>query len=148
MAEIYKSITYLVLALLLSLLGHYIESSFISEFAKDFISLLTTLLAINIASSTLIAGKLNEINSRTGQNFSKTSKELKRSLNIQLILIGVAFIALLLSNSQLLEVKLGKNALTISRNTLTVGIFIYYLDTLKDIGQALFSLLNFNEEEK
>jgi len=147
MAEIYKSISYLVGAFVLSLLAHKIESSFITEFTQDFIALLTTLLAINIASSTLIAGKLNEINNKTGQRFPKTTTELKRSLSIQLILIIAAFLVLLIFNSKLLEVKIGIDVLTISRNTLTVGIFFYYLDTLKDIGLALFSLLNFNDKE-
>lgn len=145
MTEIYKTVTYLVLSFLLCLGAHKIGSSFINDFSDNFIALLTTLLAINIASSSLIAGKLKEINIATGQSFEKTRSELKRSLTIQLFLIAITFIILILKSSTKIEILIGVDNAELISNTITVGVFIYYLDTIKDLGQALFSLLDFGD---
>lgn len=147
MNEFYKSVTYLVVAFLICFLAEKLESTFINGFADNFIALLTTLLAINIASGSLIAGKLKEININTGQKFEKTSKELKRSLSIQLILIAISFFVLLFKSSEIISKGIGAGTLNLITNTITIGIFIYYLDTIKDLGQALFSLLNFDDKE-
>lgn len=144
MNELYKTFAYLFFSFLLSFLSTKIDSQFINDFSQNFITLLTTLLAINIASSSLIAGKLKELNIKTGQNFEKTRKELKRSLSIQLILIAISFILLMFKTSSLFCDLLGAEYLNLISNTITVSIFIYYLDTIKDLGKALFSLLDFD----
>lgn len=147
MNDFYKSVTYLVIAFLICFAAEKLKSDFINNFGGNFISLLTTLLAINIASGSLIAGKLKEINIKTGQKFEKTSKELRRSLTIQLILIAISFFILLLKSSKIISDCIGASALSLISNTITIGIFIYYLDTIKDLGQALFSLLNFDDDK-
>lgn len=147
MNEFYKSVTYLVIAFLICFVADKLKSNFINNFGENFISLLTTLLAINIASGSLIAGKLKEINIKTGQKFENTSKELRRSLTIQLVLIAISFFVLLLKSSKIISDCIGVSALSLISNTITIGIFIYYLDTIKDLGQALFSLLNFNDDK-
>lgn len=146
MDEVYKIISYLVISFLISLGAKEIDSDFISKFSSDFITLLTTLLAINIASGSLIAGKLKEINLKTGQSFSKTTRELKRSLLIQLILIAISFVILVLKSSTKISVLIGADMMELISNTITVAIFIYYLDCIMDLGRALFSLLNSNED--
>jgi hypothetical protein len=145
MTEFYKSVTYLVFAFIICLFAQKIESSFINDFSNNFIGLLTTLLAINIASSSLIASKLKEISIQTGHGFDKTKKELKRSLSVQLILIALSFIILLFRTSKVISNIFGTSTLLLVSNTFTVAIFIYYLDTIKDLGRALFSLLDFEE---
>lgn len=147
MNEFYKSTTYLVIAFLICYAADKLESNFINNFGENFISLLTTLLAINIASGSLIAGKLKEINLKTGQKFDNTSKELKRSLTVQLVLIASSFFVLLLKSSKIISDSIGISNLYLISNTITIGIFIYYLDTIKDLGLALFSLLNFNDDK-
>lgn len=147
MNEFYKSVTYLVVSFVICYLSVILESNFVNGFADNFIALLTTLLAINIASGSLIAGKLKELNIATGQRFEKTTTELKRSLTVQLILIAISFIVLLLKASKMISGLIGNDNLEIITNTITIGIFIYYLDTIKDLGLALFSLLNFDDEE-
>jgi len=147
MNEFYKSVTYLVIAFFICFFANKLESDFINKFTENFIALLTTLLAINIASGSLIAGKLKEININTGQKFEKTSNELKRSLSVQLILIAISFFILLLKSSKIISDWIGVSALNIISNTITIGIFIYYLDTIKDLGKALFSLLNFDDDK-
>lgn len=145
MSELYKTVTFLVISFVLCFIAQKLESNFINSFSDDFIALLTTLLAINIASGSLIAGKLKEINLISGEKFEKTRKELKRSLSIQIVLIVISFIILLLKSSQKISIIVGDSLLELISNTITVGIFIYYLDTIKDLGKALFSLLNFDE---
>lgn len=147
MSELYKSITYIVISFLICYLSVLLDSDFVSGFADNFIALLTTLLAINIASGSLIAGKLKELNITTGQKFEKTTKELKRSLTIQVILIAISFFVLLIKSSKTISNQIGAGNLEIITNTITIGIFIYYLDTIKDLGLALFSLLNFKDKE-
>lgn len=146
MSEFFKLVTFLTISFIICYLSIILESDFVNGFADDFIALLTTLLAINIASSSLIAGKLKELNIQTGHKFEKTTKELKRSLTIQLILIAISFIVLLVKSSKMISGIIGFNNLEIITNTITIGVFIYYLDTIKDLGMALFSLLNFNDE--
>ena len=147
MNEFYKTVTYLVVSFFICYLSVTLESNFINGFADNFIALLTTLLAINITSGSLIAGKLKELNLSTGQKFEKTIKELKRSLTVQLILIAISFIVLLVKSSIVISNLIGVRCLEITTNTMTIGIFIYYLDTIKDLGLALFSLLNFEDKE-
>jgi hypothetical protein len=148
MSEIYKTITFLVISFLICLFGQYLGSTFIDDFSSNFIGLLTTLLAINVASGSLIAGRLKEINLVTGHKFEKTKKELKRSIIIQLILICITFIVLLFKTSLLLSNILGHKTLILASNTVTVAIFLYYLDSIKDLALALFSLLDFDDKIK
>lgn len=145
MTEVYKSVTYLVIAFLINLGSKYLGSDFIDGFTNEFISFLTTLLAINIASSSLIASQLKDVHEKTGQSFSSTISELKRSLIIQLILIGVAFVFLTLKKSVILEKTISRGTLTLICNTVNLTIFIYFLDTIYDLGKALFSFLNFKK---
>jgi hypothetical protein len=148
MNEIYKTITFLVISFLICLFGQYLGSTFIDDFSNNFIGLLTTLLAINVASGSLIAGKLKEINLVTGHKFEKTKMELKRGIIIQLILICITFIVLLFKTSLLLSNILGHKTLILASNTVTVAIFLYYLDSIKDLALALFSLLDFDDKIK
>lgn len=146
MTEVTKGLAILFVALILSLIAHWIESSFISEFAANFIPLLTTLLAINIASGSLIAGKLKEISSNTNLSFEPTHSALKKGLWVQLTLIGISFFVLMLFSSKKIRIGIGEEISSVSVNTIVLGIFIYYLDTIRDLGKALFALLNHNEK--
>ena len=113
MNSIYKAITFLSISFLLCFISMKIKSDFIDNFTNGFIPLLTTLLAINIASASLIAGKLKEISIRTGMKFEKTTKELKRSLTIQLILISISLLVLLLKSSKTISAIVGFDCLKI-----------------------------------
>lgn len=120
-----------------------IESDFIDKFSIGFISLLTTLLAINIASSTLVAGKLQEIQKESGASFKNTTKLLKRGMSIQIGLIIIALFVLILKDSNLV-INIKSNNIQFCLNTILITIFLYYLDTIRDIGIALFQLLDFD----
>lgn len=146
MNKIYKSVTFIVLSFILAYLSMKLESSFTDKFADNILALLTTLFAINIASSTLIAGKLREIQNQTGHPFTKTKSNLKRSFYEQIIFIIIAFIFGLVRESNYLQVLLKVDNLKLICNTILFLSFIYYIDIIRDLGKALFDLLDFNPE--
>lgn len=65
---------------------------------------------------------------------------------IQLILISISLLVLLLKSSKTISEIVGFDCLKIISNTILVAILIYYLDTIKDLGLALFSLLDFDNK--
>ena len=100
MSRIYKLVSFISISVLLAFFSMKLESNFADQFAENILSLLTTLFAINIASSTLIAGKLREIQNKTGCDFPKTKKNLKNSFYEQIMFIGVVFVFGLLRESK------------------------------------------------
>lgn len=124
-----------------------LESCFVDKFAENILALLTTLFAINIASSTLIAGKLREIQDSTGHDFAKTKKQLKRSFYEQIIFIGIAFFIGIIRESNYLQLSFNLNDLKLICDSLLFFCFIYYLDIIRDIGKSLFDLLDFDNNK-
>ncbi|WP_420582068.1 hypothetical protein [Reichenbachiella sp.] len=143
----YRYVTFLVCGYLISVGADKLESSFIDDFSSGLIPLLTTLLAINIASGSLIASKISEIENISGVGFHKAKNELKESLKVQLVLIAVSFIVLILKESAIVEKLISKEYTQVFSNTITVTIFGVFIDSIRDIGMGLFSLLDFNGEE-
>ena len=140
MNNIYKYISYLSIGILISFFAQCIESDFINSFSANVISLLATILAINIASSSIIASKLREVILKTGGSFEKTKSELKTGLQAQLFLIAIAFIILILKDSKFLVLHLDKNHIDLFTNSIILGIFIFYLDVIYDLGKSMFTL--------
>ena len=125
-----------------------LESNFVEKFSENILALLTTLFAINIASSTLIAGKLREIQDKTGHSFPKTKKSLKSSFYEQIVFIGLAFIFSMFRESAILKNVFEEANLKLVCNSILFFCFIYYLDIIRDIGKSLFDLLEFDNTEK
>lgn len=147
MNNIYKIVTFVSLSIFFAFIAFKLQSSFADKFSENILALLTTLFAINIASSTLIAGKLREIQERTGHAFTRTKKSLKSSFYEQIILIGLAFIFGLLRESKVLQTSLNIETLKVICNSVLFFTFIYYLDIIRDIGKSLFDLLDFGNNE-
>lgn len=146
MNKIYKSVTFIVLSFILALISLKLKSSFSDKFADNVLALLTTLFAINIASSTLIAGKLREIQNVTGHPFIQTKKNLKNSFYEQIIFIIIAFIIGLIRESNYLKIIINIDNLKLICNSVLFLSFIYYIDIIRDLGKALFDLLDFPPE--
>jgi len=142
----YKIIAFASLSLLLAYTALKLESSFADKFTENILALLTTLFAINIASSTLIAGKLREVQDKTGHEFTKTKKNLKLSFYEQIILIGIAFIFSLVRESIYLQDLVGCENCKFICNAILFFTFIYYLEIIRDLGKSLFDLLDFKNE--
>ncbi len=147
MNRVYKIITFVTISFALSALAFYLKSDFVNKFAENLISLLTTLLAINIASSTLIAAKLSEIKAKTGYHFNKTRTNLKASFYEQIILIAIAFVVVMIGESCVLISKINSDYFEIGVNSILFFTFINYLDIIRDIGKSLFDLLDFGDPE-
>lgn len=147
MNNFYKIIAFASISIFFAFLAFKLESTFAEKFAENIIALLTTLFAINIASSTLIAGKVREIQEKTGHPFTKTKKNLKNSFYEQIIFIGLAFIFGLLRESKYLQTHFNPDNLKIICNSVLFFTFIYYLDVIRDIGKSLFDLLDFDDKK-
>lgn len=148
MSNIYKIITFLVIGSIISFASCELQSTFVIKFSENILPLLTTLFAINIASSTLIASKLREIQDKTNFEFTSTKKNLKTSFYEQIFLIGLAFIFGIIRESNLLHLHFTKETIYCISDAIIFFSFIYYLDIIRDIGLALFDLLNFNDKNQ
>lgn len=147
MNSLYKSITFLTISTFFAFVAMKLESSFADKFAENILALLTTLFAINIASSSLIAGKLREIQDMTRHPFIKTKKSLKNSFYEQISLIGIAFIFALLRESKYIQNLIECSNCKLICNAILFYTFTSYLDIIRDLGKSLFDLLNFGENE-
>lgn len=148
MNELFKITSYLFLALIVSWIGVKIESSFLKTFSDNFIPLLAAILAINVASVSLLVGSMVQVQKETGASLEKTIKDLKQSFLIQLLLIAVSFVALLIKGSKKIEFCFGQFYLELVCNTIVLAVFIYYLDMVVDLGKALFTIVEFNNKNK
>lgn len=147
MNSLYKYIAFTTISFLLAFFAMRLESTFADKFAENILALLTTLFAINIASSTLIAGKLREIQDKTGFAFEKTKKNLKWSFYEQIILIGVSFIVAIARESKYLQSLTEPDICKLICNSIIFFTFISYLEIIRDIGKSLFDLLDFDNKK-
>jgi hypothetical protein len=104
------------------------------------------LLAINTATSSLIAARLSEISENTVHEFKKPFKEMRIALTEQIVLIIIAIALSILNDSPIITRGI-KNSHFISSTLITV-IFIYSLDILRDTGQAIFIAYSFKNKNK
>lgn len=134
--QIYKFISYAAISISLVVLSNCIESNFLIDFNKDFITLITTLFAINVASTSIVFSKLKEINSKSGINFIETRKELEFGFRIQIILIAVTFLLQIFISSKIID----NNCLNIILNSSTIFLFCYFLEITYDLGKTIILL--------
>ncbi len=130
---------FIVLAIIISLIGKGLESKFLFTYLQEnIIGLLLTLLAINTATSGLIASKIQDIvvNYPT-IDFSITIKEMKKSLLEQIILIIVSVVCLLLMDSA----KITYEFKEIIGNTILTAVLIYAVNILWDTGKGVFVII-------
>lgn len=131
---------FLVTSLIVVLISQAIESTSVFKYLQEnIIGLLLTLLAINIASSGLIAAKIQDILVEFPKfDFSESLKEMKISLLEQVILLGVSIITLIVSDS-LMITYVHKELIG---NTILFSILIYAINILWDTGQAVFIIID------
>jgi len=130
---------FIVIAIIISLVGKALESKFLFTYLQqNIIGLLLTLLAINTATSGLIASKIQDIVVKYPKiKFSITIKEMKKSLLEQIILIIVSVIALLLMDSA----KIIYEFKDIIGNTILTAVLIYAVNILWDTGKGVFVII-------
>lgn len=136
--SVYKTISYVTVSALLVWISDCINSNFIDTFNDGFISLITTLFAINVASTSIVFSKLKEIQLETGAEFTGTRRELGLGFKSQILLIGVTFIIQVLYNSSLID----NETFNFIIKSSTVIIFIYFLDITYDLGKVIMELFS------
>lgn len=143
-----KVIAYLAVASLLSYLANNGDREFIKGFSSSIISLLTTILAINIPASTLIISEINRIKEKMNIQPTATFKELKHGLIMQIAVLSCLFVIQIacsfLKNKNIIEEVL----LNIISDSFVIAAFIYYLEVIYDLGIALFDMITFRAKDK
>lgn len=131
---------YLVLAIIVNLVAIGLDSSFLGIFLQqNLISILINLLAINIATCTILITKVKDLKDLHGADFSESFKELRVSVIEQIALIGSAFLVLIIGGSAKLNYSFCGYSLVI--DILLTTIFVYAIAILWDIGKAVFIII-------
>lgn len=143
-----KITAYLAVASLLSYLANNGDREFIQGFSSNIISLLTTILAINIPTSTLIISEINRIKEKTDIQPIAAFKELKHGLIMQIAVLICLFMAQtvcsFLKNKNIIE----ESVINIISGSFVIAAFIYYLEVIYDLGIALFDLITFKIKDE
>ena len=143
-----KIIAYLAIASLLSYLANNGDREFIKGFSSNIISLLTTILAINIPTSTLIISEINRIKEKMDIHSTATFNELKHGLIMQIVVLVCLFViqtlCAFLKNKNIIE----ESVINIVSDSFVIAAFIYYHEVIYDLGIALFDLITFKVKDK
>lgn len=138
MTDIFKNI---IVSLFLGFLCAFISESIHSIYLPIFLNnnlliLLIAVLAINTTTVTVLIDKIGRIqldNPRT--SFEPTRQEIHKSIVEQIVLISIAIIILILSNSNYVEAN---TQLDISSTAILTAILIYDIMILWDSVNAVF----------
>ncbi|WP_068689636.1 hypothetical protein [Culturomica massiliensis] len=132
----------LVLALAFNVFEICLKSSFIDNFmTEQIIGIQLSLMAITIATYTFIISKLEELSKEHPDSFNNTYKALKGAMIEQLYCIGISVVLLILKKSEVLR-NIEFQYFNLVINTLISTVFIYAIDILKDVGLAVFILID------
>jgi hypothetical protein len=130
---------YLLISFLFCFVSHTLQSkNLLNYLSINIIGLLFTLLAINTATSGLIASKMQDLVFKFPRfDFKETIKQMKLSLFEQIILIVISAITITLQGSKLVDFSKKEFTLDI----ILVSIMIYSIDILWDTGRAVFVVI-------
>lgn len=137
---------YIVIAAILTFLSNSLKSDYLFEYlSKNIITVLLTLLAINTATTGLIASKIQDFLLEYPQiKFTRAIKEMKLSLLEQIVLIAVAIITLIFKDSQIIYFECKEQIL----NTILLTVLIYAINNLWDTGKSVFIIIEQIQELK
>lgn len=129
-------------------INDWLESSFYKDFLKtNLILLLVALLAINATTISIIVGKLKDITTNEpSANFENTTKALRSSITEQVILIIIASIFQVASDSTKIRSLVPLSDILIQ--SILISIFIYAIYIMYDTAHAAFLLLDKNIENR
>lgn len=148
MNKVIKIIAYLAIASLLSFIANTGDREFIKEFSSNIISLLATILAINIPTSTLIITEINRIKEKVNIQSTATFKELKHGLIKQIAVLVCLFILKIVCSFISSKNILDESLMNTISDTFAIAAFIYYLEVIYDLGIALIDLITFKVKDK
>lgn len=128
---------YIVMAILLNVLSYWLGSSFLDNFLdSNVIIVLVSILAVNIAITSILIPKLKETSDKHNTDFSNTYREINISFKEHIILIIASIVVMIVKFSQVLDIKI--DCLDFISNTLLMAILIYGIALLWDTGNAIF----------
>lgn len=132
------------IAFVLASMQTFFESTFVTQFLKqNLVTLLVALLAINCTTIGIVLSKIREIVdvSKKIGSFDKTKKEMIKSINEQIILIGASLLLLLVQDSKWLN-----NYLLLSDivQVLIMVCFIFGIIILYDTAKSVFIIIDYN----
>jgi hypothetical protein len=140
MITIVKNISfYVLISLVFCYASYLVQSKSLFQYLSDnIVGLLLTLLAINTATSGLIASKMQDLVSTFPTfNFQDSIKQMKVSLLEQIILIIGSVIIIIMQGSPVL--KFPHKDFTL--DVLLVTIMVYSIAVLWDTGKAVFIVI-------
>lgn len=137
---------YLIISFLICLISKLLEACFLFTYLNEnIISLLITLLAINTATTGLVASKMQEMLMKfPAIDFKSTIGQMKLSLFEQIVLIGVSVLSSILLSSSVLQFPNKELIL----NGVLLAVLIYALDILWDTGKSVFVAIESLQELK
>jgi hypothetical protein len=130
---------YLILAVTVTVLCYWLESPYLFDYLQaNIIGLLITLLAINTATSGLIASKMQDLNLLKPEiNLSEPIKQMKISLIEQILLIALSIIFMTILRSNKIQFDFKEEIF----NGGLVFILVFSLAILWDTGKAVFIVI-------
>ena len=136
-----------IIGFICAYVNDWLESSFYKDFLKaNLILLLVALLAINATTISIIVGKLKDIINDPLADFTNTTKSLRSSITEQVILIVIASVFQVASDSMKIRRLVPLSDLLIQ--SVLIAIFIYAIYIMYDTAHAAFMLLDINRKTK
>jgi hypothetical protein len=140
MMNLVKNISfYVIISFAICYGAYYVNSnSLFTYLSNNIVGLLLTLLAINTATSGLIASKMQDLVTNFPDfNFQNTIIQMKLSLLEQIVLIMFSVIILIVQGSQM--IKFQNKDFTL--DVLLTTVMVYSIAILWDTGKAVFVVI-------
>lgn len=143
-----KIVTYIVISAFISWVAYVNDSCFFESFNELLIPLLATLLAINITTSSLVAGELRKIKKENPQcDIGKSTNEIKYIFKIQIALIASLLIIFIIKDCDFITQCVDAKWVAIIVNGYVIAVFSYFLEIIYDLGCSLFDIMTFNSSK-
>lgn len=147
MNRIFKIIAYLSVAFVISYIANQNSSGFIDKFIENALSILGTLLAINIPSTTFIVSELYKIKKEFNLNldYNKIINELRNALIKQIALLIMLIVTFALCD-YFKENSYIKTS--IISGGFSIAVFFYFMEVIYDLVVSIFIIFKFPPEDK
>jgi len=143
-----KACLYIFISVIISIGVYYGDNTFFDSFLNGLIPVLATLSALYMTVSSIIAVEMNKLTERhPGINITNTMYSVKRIFIVQLVLIAALFISFIVRDILIkieFEITCFHDIVIIFSNAFAIAVFLYFLEALYDVGQTVYSLIDYN----
>ena len=125
------------------------EEDFVLKVSSNLIPLLITILAFYVTILGLILKELTEYKIKSGRSINGVLRSMRRDINIEIVIICIAFISYLLRGS-LTSIITDDwlKFITIASNAVTIFSFVYFLLLIYDSVMGLWDLIEANNKDR